>query len=115
MRKHTISFRNAGKGILTAARTQVNIRIHLLAASAVFVLGSVLEISYTEGLILLLAVTVVIVAEMVNTAIEYLCDAITLEKNEFIGYAKDVSAGAVLIAAIFAALIGLFIFLPKII
>lgn len=113
MRKHTISFRNAGKGILTAARTQANLRVHLLAASIVFILGAALKISLTEGLILLLSVSVVIVAEMVNTAVEFLCDAVTLEKNEFIGYAKDISAGAVLVSAIFAALIGLFIFVPK--
>lgn len=115
MRKHTISFKNAATGILTAARTQINIRIHLLAAAAVFILGDLLRINLSEALILLIAVAIVMTAEMVNTSIEFMCDAVTREKNEYIRDAKDVSAGAVLVSAIFAAIIGSFIFVPKII
>ena len=55
----------------------------------------------------------VMLAEMINTSIEFLADGITLEHREFIGHAKDVSAGAVLLTAIFAAIIGLIVFIPK--
>lgn len=115
MLKHTISFRHALAGIWTALTTQANIRVHFLLASAVFILAVMYHVSHTELLALVLTIMGVMVAEMVNTAIEFLCDAITLEHNNYIKYAKDVSAGAVLLAAIFAALIGLMIFLPKMI
>jgi len=115
MRKHTVSFRNAFTGILTATHTQVNIRIHLIATTIVTLLAVYLQISMVEGLVLLLTIASVIVAELFNTAIEFLADAVTLEDNNFIRDAKDVSAGAVLVSAIFAALVGLLIFVPKII
>lgn len=114
MRRHTISFKNALIGIVTAARTQANIRVHLLIASLVFLLGAYLKISLVEAMILILTVAVVLIAEMANTALEFLSDAVTLEQNALIKDTKDIAAGAVLVAAIFAALIGLIIFIPKI-
>jgi diacylglycerol kinase (ATP) len=63
---------------------------------------------------IVLAIALVWLAEAFNTAIERLSDAVTLERNENIGYAKDVAAGAVLAAAAFATIIGLTIFLPHI-
>lgn len=114
MRKHSISFHNAAAGFVTASRTQINLRIHLTVAIIVFIVAVYLKISLIEGLILLLTVSFVLVAELFNTAIEFLSDAVTLEENKLIGHAKDVSAGAVLVSAIFAALIGLIIFVPKI-
>jgi diacylglycerol kinase len=64
---------------------------------------------------ILLAIALVWLAEALNTAIERLADAITLEPNENIGYAKDVAAGTVLAAAIISTVIGLTIFLPRMI
>lgn len=113
MRKHTISFKNAFIGIYTATRTQTNIRFHLIATILVFLLGAWLQVSLIEGLVLILTITTVFVAEMFNTAIEFLSDAVTLEQNELIGHAKDVSAGAVLFSALLAATIGGLIFIPK--
>jgi len=113
MKKHTISFKNALIGIYTAARTQTNIRIHLFATIIVFLLGVYLQVNLTEGLILLLTIASVFVAEMFNTAIEFLSDAVTEEENELIRHTKDVAAGAVLFSAILALAVGSLIFIPK--
>lgn len=114
MRQHTISFRHAADGILIAAKTQANYRFHLLATSLVLILALWLKLSLSESLILILTVAMVLVAELFNTAIESLCDAVTLETKPLIGRAKDVSAGAVLVSAIFAVLVGIVLFVPKI-
>lgn len=100
-------------GIWTAITTQTNIRIHFIIASLVLIAAVYLEVSLDHVLDLIVAISIVMLAEMINTAIEFLCDAVTLEHNENIKRAKDVSAGAVLISAIFAALIGLVVFIPK--
>lgn len=113
MRHHTISFRNAIIGIYTAARTQTNIRIHLIATTTVFLASVYLRVTLNEGLILLLTIATVFVAEMFNTSIEFLSDAVTLDQNENIGHAKDISAGAVLFSAVLAFAVGLLIFIPK--
>lgn len=113
MRKHTISFRNAFIGIYTAVVTQVNMRIHFTATTIVFLLSVWLKVSMTEGLVLVLTISSVLVAEMGNTALEFLADTVTLEKNDGIKHAKDVAAGGVLIAAIFSVIIGCLIFVPK--
>lgn len=115
MLRHTISFRYAFTGIWTALTTQLNLRLHFLVGSLVL-LGSVyFRLNLTEILVLILTISLVMVTEMVNTAIEFLANGVTLEHQEYIKHAKDVSAGAVLLSAIFATLIGLIIFLPKVI
>ncbi|MFH2019061.1 MAG: diacylglycerol kinase family protein [bacterium] len=113
MRTHTISFRHAIRGITHSASTQLNLRIHLMITTLVIFLSIWLEVTVVEVLVLLLTIALVLTAELLNTAIEYLGDAITLENNEFLKNAKDTAAGAVLVSAIFAALIGLTIFVPK--
>lgn len=112
MHKHTISFQNAFRGIWTAISTQSNLRIHFAIASLVIFAAVYLQIDLDHTLDLLVAISIVMLAEMVNTGIEFLCDAVTLEHNENIKRAKDVSAGAVLLSAIFAALIGIIVFVP---
>lgn len=114
MQKHTISFQNAFRGIWTALSTQANIRIHFILASLVIFAAVYLQLSISHILVLVLTISMVILAEMLNTAIEFLSDAVTLEDNVYIKQAKDVSAGAVLISAIFAVIIGLVVFVPKI-
>jgi diacylglycerol kinase len=115
MLKHTISFQNAFRGIWTAITTQTNIRIHFVVASLVLLTAVYLHLSIFDILVLVLTISIVMLAELINTSIEFLSDAVTLEHNEYIKQAKDVSAGAVLLSAIFAAIIGLMIFIPKII
>lgn len=113
MRKHTISFINAFKGIWTAVITQPNLRIHFVIGSLVLLFAAYFQLTFDKVVDLILAIMIVMVAEMANTAIEFMSDAVTLEHNEKIKFAKDVSAGAVLVAAIFAVIIGILIFLPE--
>jgi len=113
MLKHTISFRNAFSGIWTAITTQANVRIHVLFGSLVLFLATYLNIPFAEILVLILTIALVLLAEMVNTSIEFLADSVTLEHHEYIKHTKDVAAGAVLLTVIFAVCIGLIIFVPK--
>jgi len=115
MHNHSISFKNAAIGIWTAIITQVNIRIHTLIGSFVLILGVYLRLSLDRILDLLLIISLVITTELVNTAIESVCDAVTTDHHPVIKIAKDVSAGAVLMASIFAVLIGMIIFIPALI
>ena len=115
MLKHTMSFRHALAGIWVALTTQANIRVHFLIASAVIAAAVLYHASATELLVLVLTIALVMVAEMVNTALEFLANAVTLEANVHIKHAKDVGAGAVLLTGLFAVLVGLMIFVPKII
>ncbi len=106
------SFRHAFVGVATLLREQHNARIHLLATVAVLVLASWLQVSRLEWLALLLAIALVWVAEALNTALEYLCDAAVPEAHDLIAKAKDVAAAGVLISAAVAVVMGALVFLP---
>ena len=93
-------------------RTQANTRIHLLATGLVIAAGFAFHVTRGEWTALALAIGIVWIAEGANTAIEILADRITRERDDQIGHAKDVAAGAVLLAAIIAALIGVIILGP---
>ena len=109
------SFGYAFHGIFTVIGQERNMQIHCAATVAVVFLGLFLHISYEEWLICLLLFALVMSLEMVNTAVEAAVDfAAKGERHPLAGKAKDVAAGAVLISAIFAAIIGMLIFLPKI-
>lgn len=108
------SFSYAFKGIILLFKSQPNAQIHLLAATVVLMLGFAYSISVLEWLFLVLAIALVLISEAINSSIEFLSDAITKEENELIKKSKDLGAGAVLLAALFATVIGLLIFLPKI-
>lgn len=110
------SFGYAAKGIVASySKNHVNIKIHTFAALTVILLGILLSISAIEWAIVVLCSGVVIAAEMINTSIEALVDMVSPEWNLKAGLVKDISAGAVLILAITSVVIGLIIFLPKII
>jgi diacylglycerol kinase (ATP) len=106
------SFRDAFRGIGFAIRTQKNMHIHLIATGLVLALGFCFSISKTEWALLTFAIGLVLVAETFNTSIEKLSDCITKDYDKNIGIVKDVAAGAVLLAAIFAVGIGLLVFIP---
>jgi diacylglycerol kinase (ATP) len=106
------SFACALRGIAVLLRTQMNARIHLLATVLVVAAGFMFRISRGEWVPLAFAIGIVWIAEAVNTAIEALADRITRENDDAIRRAKDVAAGAVLLAAITAAIIGLLILGP---
>ena len=93
-------------------RTQANARIHLLATGLVIAAGFALHVTRAEWIALAFAIGIVWVAEGVNTAIEILADRITRDRDEQIGRAKDVASGAVLLAAITAAVVGLIVLGP---
>lgn len=109
------SFKYAIEGIFTGIKEERNMKIHIFIMILVIVFGIVLKISQIEWIICIIQFGFVISLELVNTAIESTVDLITLEKSPQAKIAKDVAAGSVLIAAITSAIIGLIIFLPKLI
>ena len=106
------SFRHAFCGIGTVIHTQHNSWIHLLATVSVVALGFYESLDPMEWCVIVLAIALVWVTEAVNTAIEFLADEISLERREGIGRAKDVAAGAVLLAALVSIVLGLLVFVP---
>ena len=115
LRKRLNSFKYAFTGIGTFFKTQTHPKIHLFAAIAVIAAGFVFEVSATEWLVLILAIALVLAAEAFNSALEMLCDKVTTEEHPLIKNVKDISAGAVLMSAITSVIIGLIIFIPKVI
>lgn len=95
-------------------RTQPHARWHLLATVVVIVLGFSFKVSRLEWALLILAISIVWIAEAINTSIEFLCDEVTLERRERIKHAKDIAAFSVLAAATGSASIGLLVFAPRI-
>lgn len=108
------SFRYALAGLRTLLLTQHNAWLHAAATAVVVVAGLVLGLSRAEWCWLVLAMTLVWMAEAFNTALEFLADAVTQEIHPLILQAKDVAAAAVLIAAIGALVIGLLVFGPHV-
>lgn len=108
------SFKYAFEGIFTALKTERNIKIHIIIMILVIIFGIILKINKIEWIICIILFGFVISLELINTSIENTVDLITIEKNQKAKIAKDVAAGAVLIAAIISAIIGLIIFVPKI-
>ncbi len=106
------SFQFAGRGILLIVRSQHNARIHAAVTLAVVVAGFALGISRIEWCMIVLACAAVWTAEALNTAFEFLADATTKEFHPVIGQAKDVAAGAVLITACAAVIVGILVFGP---
>lgn len=106
------SFSYAIKGLLKLVSTEHNAWIHAVASICVFGLAWQFDISRFDWMILLVAVAMVWVAEALNTAVEYLADAVSSDFSPHIKHAKDIAAGAVLLAALFAAGLGLLVFYP---
>src|SRR4030066_359814 len=100
------------EGILHAAKTQRHLRYHFYSAAIVLLLSYILGISRTEFLIIALSVIAGLLAEMFNTAIETIVDIISPEYSEKARIAKDIAAGAVLITAFGAAVLGYVILFP---
>ena len=113
MKKLVRSFGFAFKGLRYATATQLNFRIHLVATVLALALGFSLSITSSEWLWIALVITLVLVTELINTGIETLTDLVSPTYNTKAGRVKDVCAGAVVIAALFALITGLVIFLPK--
>lgn len=106
------SFGHAFRGLKVLLQTQPNARIHAVATVLVVAAGVLLRISPAEWALIVLAIAGVWTAEALNTAIEFLVDLVSPDPHPLAGKAKDVAAGAVLIAAIGSAVIGGFVFGP---
>jgi diacylglycerol kinase (ATP) len=104
----------AMEGIGTFFKTQHNAWIHTFATVVVIAAGFILKVSNFEWCWLISAIAMVFIAEMFNTAIEFLTDIASPDIHPKAKVVKDVAAGAVLIASIASVIIGLIIFLPKI-
>jgi diacylglycerol kinase len=113
MKKLIHSFGYAFKGVVYATATQLNFRIHLAATVLALLMGYLLNITTAEWLWVGVCITLVLVTELFNTMIEALTDIVSPGFNEKAGRVKDMSAGTVVIAAAFALITGLVIFLPK--
>ena len=112
-RKFIKSMSFAIQGIVSMFITENNARIHLLATTLVVSAGFYFHLSSNEWLWVLLAIALVWIMEAVNTVIETLVDLVSPDFNPLAGKAKDIAAGAVLIASIFAIIVGIIIFIPK--
>jgi diacylglycerol kinase (ATP) len=106
------SFGHAGRGIMHVLRNEQNVQLHSLVALAVIALAFYFQISSLEFAAILLAIGLVLTAEVINTVIEDLLDLIHPGQHPVVGRIKDALAGAVLIAAVIAAAVGALVFLP---
>ena len=108
------TFRNARKGFNLAVRSEINIRVHVIIAALVIIAAFCLEFTPIEFCILLFVIALVIVTEMLNTAIEFTLDSVYHNRySRMVGMAKDISAGAVLFATFTSIVIGLILFGSK--
>lgn len=108
------SFNYALDGLKYAFKYEQNIIAHTFATILVVSFGFIFHISYIEWLIVFLIIGLVIATELINTSIEATIDLITKENNPLAKVAKDTAAAAVMVFAIIAVILGLMIFVPKI-
>ena len=105
------TFKNARKGFRLVLKSERNVRIHLIVGSIVIALATLLQFCVIKFAILLFAISSVIVAEMFNTAIEFTLDSYYHNRyNKMVGMAKDISAGAVMLATIISVAVGCLLF-----
>ncbi len=109
------SFVYAVRGIISAYKTEQNLLVHTIALIINVVLMIILKLSLIECALIIIVITIVFALEMVNTAIEYAIDMAMPQIHPLAKISKDVSSGAVLVSAIGAFIVGLIIYIPKII
>ena len=111
-RRRVASFGHAGRGVWSALRSEVHLRLHAVATVVVIGLGFYSGLSRLEWALVALSVACVWAAELMNTAIEALTDLASPAYHPLAGTAKDVAAGAVLLAALGALVVGALVFTP---
>jgi len=109
------SFRHALRGLRHTLFFHQNLRVHVVVAVLAVALGLLLKIPAIEWAVVAAAIFFVLVAEMVNTALEEIVNLVKEDHSERARVAKDVAAGMVLLATVFAVVIGLIVFLPYLI
>lgn len=112
-KKKSIGFSFAWNGLKEVVKTEHNFRFHLIASCLVMILGLYLGLTKIEWAIIFLVFGLVFVAEMINSSIEKMLDYLNPTIHPQAKMIKDISAGAVLLAAIISVIIGVIIFLPK--
>lgn len=115
MRRLRHSFRHAFRGIRYVFANEQNFRIQMMVALAAIVLAVIFAISRFEWLLLLLIIGLVLLLELVNTAVETMLDLLKPRLHVHVERAKDTMAAAVLVASLVGLIIGLFIFVPRIV
>ena len=113
LKKNLLAFKAAFNGIAIALRSERNLRFHYFAVAVVSISGFLIGMTNLEWLIILILFAIVISMEMINTAIERLCDLVQPDKDTQIGKIKDISAGAVLWTCLIAVAAALILFVPK--
>ena len=109
------TFKNARKGFRLVLNSEMKIRVHVLIAFFVIILAFLFKFSAIEFCLLLFVIGLVIVSEMLNTAIEFALDSIYHNKySRMVGMAKDISAGAVMFASVISVMVGIILFGSKI-
>jgi len=111
-KKQLRSFGYAWKGIRCCVGKEQNLSFHLIATVLTVIAGFLLDIARTDWMIVILCIGVVIAAELFNTAIEKLVDLVSPQQHPVAGQVKDIAAGAVLVCAATATIIGLIVFIP---
>lgn len=109
------TFKYAVQGIIHAFKAERNMKIHIVAAVVVFMAAGLLGLTLIQWLFLGLAVTLVITAELINTAVEAVVDLISPDDHPLARIAKDTAAGAVLVTACFAVVVGIAVFYEPVI
>ena len=112
MKSRYASSKYAVKGLGIFFRTQHNAWIHLSAAIVAIILGLLFDIQRMEWALIIIAIGMVLVAECLNTAIEFLVDFVSPAYHEKAGKVKDLAAAAVLISSLIAVMLGLLVFVP---
>jgi diacylglycerol kinase len=112
LQRRIASFGHAGRGVWLALRSEVHLRFHAAATVVVLGLGLYCRLGRLEWALLALAIAGVWAAELMNTAIEALTDLASPDYHPLAGKAKDVAAGAVLLAALGALVVGALVFIP---
>ena len=110
--KRIKAFTYAFQGLVSAFKNEAAFKVHLLACVVVASAGLYVKITAAEWCVIIICCALVLISELINTAIEKLCDTIMPEKNENIKFIKDVAAAAVLISALCAVIIAIIIFTP---
>ena len=107
--------KKARHGINLALRAEKNLRVHMIIAAMVVLAGFILHVGTVKFSILLLTIALVVLAEMLNSALEFAVDALYKNKySRLVKFAKDISAGAVLFVSFISVVVGILIFVPEI-
>lgn len=114
LRRLIQSFKYAGKGIYYALKEEQNMKIHFLLSFVVLIFAFIFKISAYEAIALVLVISFVVAMEMINTVLERVMDIIKPRMHPYAKHVKDMLAAVVLVSALSSILVGLIIFLPKI-